>query len=144
MTELLTKKKTADSNGSQLFYQLRSKTCVKNNAFFKRINRIVFWYSSVNALPLGQLNLEGSVMINPAKIEEIAKQLTENMPQGMKNLAENFEAKTKQVLQNKLSQMDFVSREEFDIQSQVLIRTREKLIQLEERVSQLEAKLNQE
>ena len=98
----------------------------------------------MNALPLGQLNLEGSVMINPAKIEEIAKQLTENMPQGMKNLAENFEAKTKQVLQNKLSQMDFVSREEFDIQSQVLIRTREKLIQLEERVSQLEAKLNQE
>ena len=83
-------------------------------------------------------------MINPAKIEEIAKQLTENMPQGMKNLAENFEAKTKQVLQNKLSQMDFVSREEFDIQSQVLIRTREKLVQLEERVSQLEAKLNQE
>ena len=98
----------------------------------------------MNALPLGQLNLEGSVMINPAKIEEIAKQLTENMPQGMKNLAENFEAKTKQVLQNKLSQMDFVSREEFDIQSQVLIRTREKLVQLEERVSQLEAKLNQE
>ena len=98
----------------------------------------------MNALPLGQLNLEGSVMINPAKIEEIAKQLTENMPQGMKNLAENFEAKTKQVLQNKLSQIDFVSREEFDIQSQVLIRTREKLIELEERVSQLEAKLNQE
>ncbi|AXT32738.1 ubiquinone biosynthesis accessory factor UbiK [Pseudoalteromonas tunicata] len=83
-------------------------------------------------------------MINPAKIEEIAKQLTENMPQGMKNLAENFEAKTKQVLQNKLSQMDFVSREEFDIQSQVLIRTREKLVQLEERVSQLEAKLKPE
>ncbi|ATC93183.1 hypothetical protein PTUN_a0382 [Pseudoalteromonas tunicata] len=98
----------------------------------------------MNALPLGQLNLEGSVMINPAKIEEIAKQLTENMPQGMKNLAENFEAKTKQVLQNKLSQMDFVSREEFDIQSQVLIRTREKLVQLEERVSQLEAKLKPE
>ena len=83
-------------------------------------------------------------MINPAKIEEIAKQLTDNMPQGVKSLAENFENKTKQVLQNKLAQMDFVSREEFDIQSQVLIRTREKLSQLEQKVSELEAKLSSE
>lgn len=83
-------------------------------------------------------------MINPTKIEEIAKQLTDNMPQGVKSLAENFENKTKQVLQNKLAQMDFVSREEFDIQSQVLIRTREKLSQLEQKVSELEAKLSSE
>ena len=83
-------------------------------------------------------------MINPSKIEEIAKQLTDNMPQGVKSLAENFENKTKQVLQNKLAQMDFVSREEFDIQSQVLIRTREKLSQLEQKVSELEAKLSSE
>ncbi|MBE0364364.1 hypothetical protein PULV_a2687 [Pseudoalteromonas ulvae UL12] len=83
-------------------------------------------------------------MINPTKIEEIAKQLTDNMPQGVKSLAENLENKTKQVLQNKLAQMDFVSREEFDIQSQVLIRTREKLSQLEQKVSELEAKLSSE
>lgn len=80
-------------------------------------------------------------MINPKKIEEIAKQITENMPQGVKNIAETVEGKTKQVLQNKLSQMDFVSREEFEIQTQVLIRTREKLTTLEEKVSQLEAML---
>ncbi|WP_042146648.1 MULTISPECIES: accessory factor UbiK family protein [unclassified Pseudoalteromonas] len=78
-------------------------------------------------------------MINPKKIEEIAKQITENMPQGVKNIAETVESKTKQVLQSKLSQMDFVSREEFEIQTQVLIRTREKLTTLEEKVSQLEA-----
>ncbi|MFY8300074.1 ubiquinone biosynthesis accessory factor UbiK [Pseudoalteromonas sp. SS15] len=80
-------------------------------------------------------------MINPAKIEEIAKQISSNMPQGVKTLAETFESKTKQAIQNKLTEMDFVSREEFDIQSQVLIRTREKLMQLEEKVAQLEAKL---
>jgi BMFP domain-containing protein YqiC len=80
-------------------------------------------------------------MINPAKIEEIAKQISNNMPQGVKNLAETFESKTKQAIQNKLTEMDFVSREEFDIQSQVLIRTREKLMQLEEKVTLLEAKL---
>ncbi|NOU51123.1 accessory factor UbiK family protein [Pseudoalteromonas sp. JBTF-M23] len=82
-------------------------------------------------------------MINPAKIEEIAKQISSNMPQGVKNLADTFEAKTKQVIQNKLSEMDFVSREEFDIQSKVLIRTREKLTELEAKIAALEAKLEQ-
>ncbi|BDF96348.1 MULTISPECIES: ubiquinone biosynthesis accessory factor UbiK [Pseudoalteromonas] len=80
-------------------------------------------------------------MINPAKIEEIAKQISSNMPQGVKNLADTFEAKTKQAIQNKLAEMDFVSREEFDVQSQVLIRTREKLTELEAKVALLEQQL---
>ena len=80
-------------------------------------------------------------MINPAKIEEIAKQISSNMPQGVKNLADTFEARTKQAIQAKLAEMDFVSREEFDIQSKVLIRTREKLTELEHKVAQLEAQL---
>ncbi|TMO46353.1 ubiquinone biosynthesis accessory factor UbiK [Pseudoalteromonas ruthenica] len=85
-------------------------------------------------------------MINPAKIEEIARQIGSNMPKGMRDMVENFESKTKQVLQNKLSEMDFVSREEFDIQSQVLVRTREKLTALEQKVALLEAQIqgNQE
>lgn len=81
-------------------------------------------------------------MINPAKLEEIAKQISSNMPQGLKNIADSFESKTKQVLQNKLSEMDFVSREEFEIQSKVLIRTREKLLELEAKVAELEAKMS--
>ncbi len=80
-------------------------------------------------------------MINPAKIDEIAKQISSNMPQGVKNLADTFEARTKQAIQAKLAEMDFVSREEFDIQSKVLIRTREKLTELEQKVAQLEAQL---
>ena len=80
-------------------------------------------------------------MINPAKLEEIAKQITDNMPQGVKNLADTIEVKTKQAIQNKLAEMDFVSRDEFDIQSQVLIRTREKLTELEEKVALLEQQL---
>ncbi|KZN31962.1 hypothetical protein N480_02155 [Pseudoalteromonas luteoviolacea S2607] len=80
-------------------------------------------------------------MINPAKIEEIAKQISSNMPQGVRNLAETFETRTKQAIQAKLTEMDFVSREEFDIQSKVLIRTREKMTELEAKVAELEAKL---
>jgi BMFP domain-containing protein YqiC len=82
-------------------------------------------------------------MINPAKLEEIAKQITDNMPQGVKTLADTIENKTKQMVQNKLSQMDFVSREEFDVQSQVLLRTREKLAALEQKVAELEKALSE-
>ncbi|WP_416306634.1 ubiquinone biosynthesis accessory factor UbiK [Neptunicella sp. SCSIO 80796] len=77
-------------------------------------------------------------MINPQKLEEIAKQITDAVPPGIKNMAEGAESKVKQVLQHQLSRLDFVSREEFDVQSQVLIRTREKLVELEARLAELE------
>jgi len=76
-------------------------------------------------------------MLNPKKLEEIAKQIADSVPSGVKNFAEEVEQKTKEVLQRKLSTMDFVSREEFDIQTQVLQRTREKLEQLEQKVTQM-------
>ena len=48
--------------------------------------------------------------------------------------------KLKTVLQRKLSQLDVVSREEFDVQTQVLLKTREKLADLEAKMAVLEAK----
>jgi hypothetical protein len=44
------------------------------------------------------------------------------------------------LLQGALSRLDLVTREEFDTQSQVLARTREKLEQLEKTVSGMEEK----
>ncbi len=80
-------------------------------------------------------------MINAKKIEEIAKQVSDSIPSSLKNIATDFEDKTKTVLQNKLSQLDVVTREEFDVQTQVLIKTREKLSALEAKVNELEAKI---
>lgn len=77
-------------------------------------------------------------MLNPKKLEEIAKQITESLPPGVKTMAEGMESKVKQVVQSKLAQMDFVSREEFDVQTRVLQRTREKLEALETRMAALE------
>ncbi|MEW6983837.1 accessory factor UbiK family protein [Colwelliaceae bacterium 6471] len=82
-------------------------------------------------------------MINAKKIEEIAKQVTDAIPPGLKNMANDLEDKTKTVLQRKLSQLDVVTREEFDVQTQVLIKTRAKLSELEAKIAELEAKLNQ-
>jgi BMFP domain-containing protein YqiC len=83
-------------------------------------------------------------MINAKKIEEIAKQVTDSIPAGLKDFANGMEDKTKVVLQRKLSQLDVVTREEFDVQTQVLIKTRAKLTELEAKVAALEAKLNVE
>lgn len=81
-------------------------------------------------------------MINPGKIEEIAKQVSELVPPGLKNVGDEFERKVKQVIQAKLSQLDVVNREDFEVQTQVLLRTRQKLTELEAKVAELESKIN--
>ena len=80
-------------------------------------------------------------MIDPKKIEQFANQIVESMPSGVKAMADNAEEKFKTVLQNKLSQLDVVSREEFDIQTQVLARTRAKLEALETELADIKASL---
>ncbi|MFC3095406.1 accessory factor UbiK family protein [Alteromonas sediminis] len=77
-------------------------------------------------------------MLDPKKLEEIAKQISDSIPPGVKNMAEEVEGKVKQVLQSQLSKLDLVTREEFDVQTQVLIRTREKLEAMEKRLDELE------
>jgi BMFP domain-containing protein YqiC len=54
--------------------------------------------------------------------------------------AKDVEKNLKASLAAWLSKLDLVTREEFDVQSQVLARTREKLQQLEDRLAALEAK----
>ncbi|MFM2478904.1 ubiquinone biosynthesis accessory factor UbiK [Celerinatantimonas sp. MCCC 1A17872] len=80
-------------------------------------------------------------MLNPNKLEELAKQIREMVPSGVRNAGDEFERRVKQLLQAKLNQLDMVSRDDFDVQAQVLLRTREKLTELEQRLSELEAKL---
>ena len=77
-------------------------------------------------------------MIDPKKIEQIARQVHESMPRGLRDLGEDVEKKIRQVLQSQLTRLDLVSREEFDVQTQVLLRTREKLALLEQRLNDLE------
>jgi len=81
------------------------------------------------------------MMINAKKIEEIAKQVTDSIPPSLKNMANDFEDKAKSVLQSKLSQLDVVTREEFDVQTQVLIKTRAKIAELEAKLAELEEKI---
>jgi BMFP domain-containing protein YqiC len=60
-------------------------------------------------------------------------QVLENSP------AKDIEKNMKAMLTQGFSRLDLVTREEFDIQSQVLAKTRAKLEALEARVAELEA-----
>ncbi|MDD2743494.1 MAG: accessory factor UbiK family protein [Rhodocyclaceae bacterium] len=74
-------------------------------------------------------------MLDPKKLEDIGAKfsaLLANSP------AKDIEKNAKAVMSGMLSKLDVVTREEFDIQSQVLARTREKLKMLEARVEALE------
>ena len=63
------------------------------------------------------------------------------MPRGLREGREGLQENFKSVLQAGLSRLDLVTREEFDVQRAVLLRTREKLEALEAQVAQLEAQL---
>ncbi|MFD1803946.1 accessory factor UbiK family protein [Mixta tenebrionis] len=78
-------------------------------------------------------------MIDPKKIEQLARQVHDAMPRGIREFGDDVEKKIRQVLQAQLTRMDLVNREEFDVQTQVLLRTREKLAALEQRLAALES-----
>lgn len=83
-------------------------------------------------------------MLNPEMIAKMAEKLQKSIPvpQSLLAFGENVEKKIRQGLQVQLTRFDLISREEFDVQTQVLLKTREKLTMLEQRVQELEAKLS--
>lgn len=58
--------------------------------------------------------------------------------------AKDLEKNMKAMLNQGFSKLDLVTREEFDVQAQVLAKTRVRLELLETRVAELEAKLNKQ
>jgi BMFP domain-containing protein YqiC len=57
------------------------------------------------------------------------------------NPAKDLEKNFRGMLSSAFTRLDLVSREEYDVQTQVLARSREKLAALESRVAELEARL---
>ena len=72
-------------------------------------------------------------------LDELARQLAEAVPQGLKAVGDDLEKNFKTLLQSGIERLDLVSREEFDVQVAVLARTRAKLEALEARLAELEA-----
>lgn len=77
-------------------------------------------------------------MFDPKVIEELATKLSSAIPPGAKAFQEDLHGQFKQVLQSILGKMDLVTREEFDVQTKVLARTRQKIEELEKLVAAIE------
>jgi BMFP domain-containing protein YqiC len=83
-------------------------------------------------------------MFDPKKLEQLAKQIHDSMPAPVKELGADVDQKVRQVIQGQLNKLDVVSREEFDVQTQVLLRTRQKLADMEQKLADIEAKLEEQ
>ena len=73
------------------------------------------------------------------RIDEIARRLFAKVPEAARNIQADLEENFRAVLRASLARLDLVTRDEFDVQSKVLERTRARLEALEARVQELEA-----
>ncbi len=81
-------------------------------------------------------------MINVLAIDELAKRLAALVPPGLREAQSDLTANFRDALRAGLRELELVTREEFEVQRSVLLRTREKLEALEEQVAGLESKLS--
>ena len=75
---------------------------------------------------------------DPKQLDDLARQLSTNMPSALQALSDDVEQHLRLSLSAALRKMDLITREEIDVQSAVLKRTREKLERLEPIVARLE------
>lgn len=78
-------------------------------------------------------------MFNPKQIEETVVKLSQAIPSGLGQAPEELKSQFKAILTASFEQMDLVSRDEFDLQSAVLAKTRAKLEAMEKKIEQLES-----
>ena len=76
-------------------------------------------------------------MLNPKILDDIAGKVSSLLAA---TPASEIDKNLRALLGNAFSKLDLVTREEFDVQREVLARSREKLTQLEARINELEGK----
>jgi len=82
-----------------------------------------------------------SFAFNPfskAVLDSLQEKMPSGMTEGLQGLQSDFEHNFRAAVEANLKKLDLVTREEFDIQQQVLLRTREKLEVLEAKLAEME------
>ena len=78
-------------------------------------------------------------MIDPKAFDDLAKRFVEAVPPGVRQFQAEMEKNFHATLQATFAKLELVTREEFEVQRAVLLKTREKLEALERSVAELEA-----
>ena len=84
--------------------------------------------------------MKGMIMLNSEKINQIIEDVMAALPEGVKTIPADLRQHMKAALNQALVKMDVVTREEFDVQVQVLEKTRAKIELLEERLAAMHSK----
>jgi BMFP domain-containing protein YqiC len=97
-----------------------------------------FWWEDLELQLAIPLLLRYHVTMDKNSIENLARKLADAAPEGLKNMRAEMETTFQSVLSQGLNKLDLVTREEFEVQEAVLLRTREKLEALEQKIGELE------
>jgi BMFP domain-containing protein YqiC len=73
-------------------------------------------------------------------IDDLAKRLNEAMPKGLRDFPRDMEKNFHAILQSAFAKLDLITRKEFDAQTNVLKKTRQKVETLEKFVYEREEK----
>jgi BMFP domain-containing protein YqiC len=84
------------------------------------------------------------MIINTEKLDELVNRIISGLPRDLDLARKDIEKNLKSAISAGLARMDLVTREEYDIQLALLQRTREKLENLEKKLTDLEEQLNRQ
>jgi BMFP domain-containing protein YqiC len=98
-------------------------------------------YVDAGVTRTGAERMNASMKIDLAHIDELARRLSSLVPTGLREGRDELQQNFKSVLQTGLGKLDLVTRDEFDVQRAVLLRTRDKLNELQRAIAQIEAQL---
>jgi len=82
-------------------------------------------------------------MVSSQPLNELMRGILDALPSGVHTLHNDIERNLRASVNATFAKLNLVTREEFEVQSAVLARTRLKLEALEAQVAALEAQLNQ-
>lgn len=80
-------------------------------------------------------------MINTDFLDNLVRQVVQSLPGGDGSLTKDLEKNLRAAMQAVFNRMELVTREEFELQTELLSRSRSRLGQLEQQIAKLEAQL---
>lgn len=80
-------------------------------------------------------------MFEKINLDDLSRKLAEAVPSSLSDLGNDMERNFRGILHGALDKLNLVSREEFEVQSAVLAKTRAKLEALEAQVAKMEQRV---
>lgn len=80
-------------------------------------------------------------MIDPKAIDELIQRVSGLLPESTSRMQEDVEKNLKGAVGGMFQKLDLVTREEYEVQAALLERSRERLVELETRITELEKRV---